>query len=242
MSQVNETEPVVEKAIVEALPQYYGLAGEREDSLILRRALLAAVAFHLVFLVVRWPFGDRPVKLREPGDRKVFVVEQLRFEPPKPQSREAIPERKAKKIPMPDPTPEDPEPIVQDELEVPELDLPVDVDVVFGIPEAPPAPFGGPGVLRLGGDIMAPVQMTELCPRPRYTEEARKARIQGVVLLEAVVDALGNVTQVRVLKGLPMGLTESALETVGGWKYRPATRDGVPVAVYLNVVINFTLQ
>jgi len=239
MSQEKEI-PVVEATIVEALPQYYGLAGEREDSMALRRGILAAVALHLLILVVNWPFGSRPVKIREAGASRVFVMERVRFEPPKPQRREAIPERKAKKIPMPDPTPEDPEPIVPDEIEVPELNLPVDLDAVFGIPDAPPAPFGGPGVERLGGDILPPVKVN--APRPRYTEEARKARIQGVVLLETVIDALGNVTQVRVLKGLPMGLTESAVETVGEWTYKPATRDGSPVAVYLNVVVNFSLQ
>lgn len=239
MSQ-NDEKPVVDETIVEALPQYYGLAGDKEDSTALRRGILAAIALHLLILVVNWPFGHRPVKIREPGTSKVFVLEQVRFDPPKPKRREAIPERKAKKIPMPDPTPEDPEPFVPDELEIPELDLPVDPDVVFGIPDAPPTPFGGPGVERLGGDILPPVKIE--CPRPRYTEEARKARIQGVVLLETVIDAVGNVTQVRVLKGLPMGLTESAVETVGEWKYKPATRDGSPVAVYLNVVVNFSLQ
>ncbi len=234
-------ENVADQAIVEALPQYYGLAGHAEDSVILRRAIIAAVVFHVALLVVRWPFGGDALKLREPPARKVYVVEQLRFQPPAPQRREAIPERKARKVPMPDPTPEDPEPVVTAELEVPEVDIPIDSEIFFGIPEAPPAPpFGGQGVFRLGGEIAPPVKVHY--PQPRFTEEARKARIQGVVLLETVIDALGNITQVRVLKGLPMGLTENAVETVTQWRYEPATRAGVPVAVYLNVVVSFSLQ
>ncbi len=62
------------------------------------------------------------------------------------------------------------------------------------------------------------------------------------MILQAIVDAMGNVSQVQVLKGLPLGLTESAIETVQGWRYKPATLDGQPVAVYLNLLINFSLQ
>ena len=62
------------------------------------------------------------------------------------------------------------------------------------------------------------------------------------MLLETVIDESGNVTRIKVLKGLTMGLTESAVETAKQWKYKPATREGVPVAVYLNVVVSFTVQ
>jgi protein TonB len=63
-----------------------------------------------------------------------------------------------------------------------------------------------------------------------------------VVLLEAVIDVDGSVVNVRVLKGLPQGLTESAAETAKIWKFEPATRNGQPVAVYLNLTVRFSLQ
>ncbi len=62
------------------------------------------------------------------------------------------------------------------------------------------------------------------------------------MILQAIIDAMGNVADVQVLKGLPLGLTESAIETVKEWQYKPATLDGKPVAVYLNLLINFSLQ
>ena len=62
------------------------------------------------------------------------------------------------------------------------------------------------------------------------------------MLLKAVLDPEGNVTRLEVIKGLPLGLTESAMETVAQWKYKPATRNGMPVAVYLHLAINFSIQ
>ena len=58
----------------------------------------------------------------------------------------------------------------------------------------------------------------------------------------AVIDEKGEVAEIEVLKGLGLGLTESAVETVRGWKFEPATRAGEPVAVYMNLVVSFRLQ
>ena len=77
---------------------------------------------------------------------------------------------------------------------------------------------------------------------PEYSKEARAARIQGVVILEAVVDERGDVTVEKVLKGLSHGLTEAAVAAVQGSKYEPATLNGQPVAVYYNLTVNFQLQ
>lgn len=72
-------------------------------------------------------------------------------------------------------------------------------------------------------------------PEPMYSEEARKAKYQGTVVLWIVVDAQGNVGNVRVVKPLGLGLDEKAVETLRTWKFRPATRNGVPVPVSVEV-------
>ena len=77
---------------------------------------------------------------------------------------------------------------------------------------------------------------------PRYTEIARKARIQGIVIVEAVIDRQGNVTEARILKGLPMGLDAEALSAIKRWRFRPGTMNGNPVPVYYNLTINFRLE
>src|SRR5688572_18077025 len=86
--------------------------------------------------------------------------------------------------------------------------------------ESPPA---GPPY-RVGGDVTRPEKISGLTPA--YTAEARRARLSGVVIVEAVIDEQGNVTETRVLKGLPMGLAEAAVEAVRAWKFKPATLDG----------------
>jgi protein TonB len=102
--------------------------------------------------------------------------------------------------------------------------------------------IGGTGdsPVRVGGNVKAPVVVTRV--DPIYTDIARRASIQGVVILEAVIDRNGNVTEARILKGLPMGLEQSALNAIRQWKFKPGTLNGQPVPVYYNLTINFRLE
>lgn len=102
--------------------------------------------------------------------------------------------------------------------------------------------LGGTGdrPVRVGGDVKPPVAITKV--EPDYTELARKARVQGIVILEAIIDTNGNVTDVRVLKPLPMGLDQAAMDAVRKWKFRPGTLGGRPVPVIFNLTVNFRLQ
>lgn len=76
---------------------------------------------------------------------------------------------------------------------------------------------------------------------PEYTEMARRARIQGVVVLEVLVDRDGRVAEAKVLKGLPMGLDDEAVRAVRAWTFEPATQDGAAVAVLTSVTVEFAL-
>ena len=109
---------------------------------------------------------------------------------------------------------------------------------MVGIPEGPPAD-GRAGAMALTGNIAPPTKIYS--PQPLYTEDARRAGIQGVVILEAVVDADGTVRNVKILKGLPMGLDQSAVDAVMTWRYEPATLNGQPVPVYFTFTISFSL-
>jgi periplasmic protein TonB len=208
-----------------------------EDRRTMRWAIGFAVVIHLIILVIHLPeltSADQP----EPEKDKVYVVQQVRFRPPPPQKQQEIPKPKAKKVPIPDPTPDEPEPIrTPDEIQ-PEIDLP-ETDIIFDIPEGPP-PSEPEGPIHVGGDVKAPNKLS--APQPQYTEIARKARIQGVVIVQAIIDKQGNVTDVKVLKGLPMGLDQAAVDAIRKWKFEPATLNGKPVDVYYNLTVNFTLQ
>jgi protein TonB len=77
---------------------------------------------------------------------------------------------------------------------------------------------------------------------PNYTDVARKASVEGIVIVEAIIDEHGNVDNVKVIKGLPMGLSEEAVAAVRKWKFRPGTLGGEPVPVIFNLTVNFTLN
>jgi TonB family protein len=98
--------------------------------------------------------------------------------------------------------------------------------------------FGG-GAFRIGGGVSAPVPIFKV--EPEYSEEARKAKFQGTVLLAIVVDETGKTTNVRVIRSLGMGLDEKAMEAVMKWRFRPGYKDGKPVPVMANVEVNFRL-
>lgn len=78
-------------------------------------------------------------------------------------------------------------------------------------------------------------------PEPKFSEEARKMKLQGVVFLHIVIDKTGSVTRIRLEKALGHGLDESAMEGVKSWRFNPAMRDGQPVAVGMNVEVAFNL-
>src|SRR5205085_2659650 len=76
-------------------------------------------------------------------------------------------------------------------------------------------------------------------PDPPYTQQATKARLEGPVVLQVVVKPDGTAGNVKVLQGLGKGLDESAQQTVATWRFKPGLKDGKPVAVRVNITINF---
>ncbi len=78
-------------------------------------------------------------------------------------------------------------------------------------------------------------------PNPTYTEDARASKFSGIVMLEALIGANGEVSSRRVLKGAPYGLNESAIETLSTWKCQPAQLDGKPVSVIVTFEVSFRL-
>ena len=97
----------------------------------------------------------------------------------------------------------------------------------------------GGGVFRVGGGVSAPRALDT--PDPEYSEEARKAKYQGTVVLWLVVGPDGKPHDIKVSRPLGMGLDEKAIEAVRNWKFQPAMKDGKPVAVQINVEVNFRL-
>lgn len=98
--------------------------------------------------------------------------------------------------------------------------------------------FGG-GVFKIGGGVTKPEIIS--APDPGFTEEARQARVSGKVMVYLQVNPEGRPLHVKVIHGLGMGLDEKAVAAVREYRFRPATRDGHPVTVEMNVEVNFQI-
>ncbi len=107
------------------------------------------------------------------------------------------------------------------------------VDAPPPVAPAPPEP------VVIGGIIKAPTR-TRYVP-PQYPEIARSSRVEGVVIIEAIIGANGRVEQARVLRSKPL-LDEAALAAVRAWEYRPTLLNDRPVPVIMTVTVQFSLK
>jgi len=189
------------------------------------------------------------------GARPQVKPPVTRNEPPRPpeQPVQPTPETVPTTIPTAPPTPVDnviPSTVTSDDNPLPADGPPC--------PACPPGPGIGPGparpgvgpgegpgdsqplVFSVGKGMTRPEIVHQV--QPRYTELGRKSGTQGAVIVEAINDEQGRVTNVRVLRGLPMGLDQAAVDAIQQWRFRPATLQGQPVKVYYTLTVNFTIQ
>jgi protein TonB len=109
--------------------------------------------------------------------------------------------------------------------------------VIGGLPDAPPAPERTRAV-RVGGAIKEPRKLKHV--DPAYPDLALRARLEGLVVLEAEIAPNGSVADVRVLRSVAM-LDEAAVDAVKRWKYTPTLVDGIPVPALMTVTVRFRL-
>jgi periplasmic protein TonB len=100
----------------------------------------------------------------------------------------------------------------------------------------------GGGAYREGNGVTSPILIREV--KPNYTGEAMRARLQGLVKMEAIVLPDGSVGDVRVIRSLDQqfGLDKEAVKTVKQWRFRPGLRFGQPVPVLIEIEMSFTLR
>ncbi len=97
----------------------------------------------------------------------------------------------------------------------------------------------GGGLFRVGGGVSEPKLIFKI--DPEFSEEARKSKYQGTVLVATEIGPDGRVRNARIARSLGLGLDEKALEAVRQWKFEPARKDGQPVAVLVTIEVNFHL-
>ena len=97
----------------------------------------------------------------------------------------------------------------------------------------------GGGLYHVGGGVSAPVPLNQV--EAEFSDEARRAKYQGVCLISLIVDAQGNPQNPHVVRALGMGLDEKAIEAVKKYKFKPAMKGNTPVPVMITVEVNFRL-
>jgi len=234
-------------------------------------ALALAILFHIILFLIVFPsLGTNVFRPSE----QVLVLKSLApaggGSPPKlapPKVTPAVPKPEPIMVPIPDPTPNDPEPLRRTDFEeVKQVVNEIVADLNIGDIDAPPGPPGaggrgqsgtgdgtargpgsgdgepGTGIYAMGTPgIVDPQILVQTVPS--YTDEAIKAKVQGVVLLQAIIRKNGRVDSPIVLRGLGYGLEERAIkEIVTNWRFRPAMLNGRPVDLQATIEVTFNLR
>lgn len=237
MSEQKQTLKLDEK--LKAEDQMFSMMLRREgDRKILLSAVGLAVLVHICVMFIRFPEIKAAVSQKE---KKVIVVRKYVPPPPPVEKKVIVQQKITRKVPLPDPTPDEPEPIREPEPEIEPEPLPVDAEILLGNPEPPP-PSGPliPGI----GNVTNPTLIPGTKVQPEYPELARQARLEGHVILQAVIMRDGSVSEIQVLRcdRPKMGFEENAVAAVEQWRYTPATQNGRPVDVYLTINVAFSLH
>ena len=197
------------------------LGGDRTQRRIIARALVAAIALHATVLAARMPkWGPDPVRVEAPVEQ-AMKIQFLKPPPPPPKAPEKPPEPEKKRVPRPDPTPDEPEPVKAPPPAPPEQPL------------APaPAPQTGP-IRVAAGQGPGLIKRVE----PIYPPIARAARIEGTVVVDAIILKDGSVSEVKVLSSSNRVFDQACIDAVQRWRFTPGPHD-----VVLTVTVKFTLR
>jgi protein TonB len=231
-------------------PQVRGQAGSRYTMLLSVVAHVLIVA--AVVIVPLMATGTMPPLAS--GDLSFMLLEP----PPAPPPLPAPPVR-ASETPLANPDaaprempreigPELPRPTVVSDSAIDGIDLGPTTDQFgdgvrigrdTGTPVPPPPPATPTKPVRAGGDIREPVKVKHVSPI--YPQIAIQARVEGPVVIDAVIGTDGVVREARILSGVPL-LNQAALDAVKQWRYSPTTLNGVPVPVIMTVTVRFNLH
>jgi len=129
-----------------------------------------------------------------------------------------------------------------EEVRIPYSDIEAGLHPAEPFPTNPPSLSSSstPMITKAGaGGVDAP--RCVYCPQPSYTDPARAAKFQGTILLDVVVSQEGQMKEARVVRGLPFGLNESAMNIMQSWKFKPAMRAGEPIQAAVMIEVSFHL-
>ncbi len=215
-----------------------------EDKKYFEIALLIALIFHLVLIWAKLPdFGSKQIVEEKKVEKKITRV--VLPPPPEKQLEQLKIEKKVKKIPIPDPTPDEPEPEVPIETNVQQDTPDIDSDYMVGdIPDEPPVPSGPVSEATIGLE-KPKYSLKQLMANVVYPELGKKAGLQGIIILQAVLRKDGTVGDIKVIGGnlrnYPF-FRQAAINAVRKLKFTPGKLRGHPVDVIMTLTIRFKLK
>jgi protein TonB len=204
-----------------------------------KMAAVAALLAHFVLFVLVIPVSSRTILTV--GDNRPTVIK--RYKPPDPKRPDKPVRRgRVRAVPIPDPTPGGPEPLVIDAPEDLTMNFaPVNTDWVTYLPEDAPVPEDLSGAYEMGTVGLTPPEVLKSV-QPRYDSSSARRGVQGAVDIEVVIDERGLIGFARIINGLSdQELDRLALEAVRQWRFTPAVFGSEPVAVRAVVTVNFRI-
>lgn len=197
---------------------------EQRQRRFVRWGFVTALVLHAILLFGRLPgFGPDPQRIEAATPQaEEMKVQFLRPPPPPPKQVERPPEPVKKRVPRPDPTPREPEPEVIEPAPQPEP-----------APPAPPVPAVQGPVRVAAGQGPGLIKRVE----PRYPPLAQSARMEGTVVLDAIISRDGSVTDVKVLSSTNAMFEHEAVQAIKQWRYSPGSQD-----VILTVTVTFRIN
>jgi protein TonB len=199
----------------------------------------------LLILAFRWPTGGKQIEVFEMEEQEMIEMEEV---------------VQTQQIERPPPPPKPPQPIeVPDEQEIEEIDLDLsadlDLDAAPDLPPPPPPPPSAPAVEEEPEPeiFLIVEQQPEMIPNMQeglrklqesitYPEIAKRAGVEGRVIVQFVVDEQGNVVDPFVVRGIGAGCDEEAVKAVRKVKFTPGKQRGRPVKVQMTLPVTFRLR
>jgi len=219
------------------------LLAHHEERRIQSWALVAALTLHAALLILPLPHFPDTIGAA-PEQNLIRVHRYLPPPPPLERPATAVTYRPRKRLlPVPDPTPDELEPIREPQPEFLAASPQAALELLIGEPEPPPPPAEPETMVSGVAGLDDPVLIPATRVQPAYPELARRAGLEGKVILQAQISSTGGVEQLEIVYcSLPgVGFEAAALAAVRRWRYEPGTYAGRPVGVVLTVTVNFVM-
>jgi TonB family protein len=229
------------KSVISSVGFGYLFHATGDENKALKISIIISIIMHMLLLWIVFPEVSEKKPEEDSAKSKIVYLHPYKiYQPPNPTQKASPVVKKTEKniIPIPDPTPDEPEPVspafTDWTIEADEVG-----DYEFDYPDAPPGGTEGGLVFRPGDDVTPPIIIKKILPI--FPEEAKKAKIESKVIAEAIIDKNGIPRSIKFISITDdrFGFGKAVIEAFKQWRFRPGTKNGKPVAVLIHYIVDF---